>query len=43
MFIQLSKYQVKDMNVYIDQLIDEFLELWNGVTMYDISREIGEI
>ena len=42
MFIQLGKYQVKDMNVYIEPLIDELLELWNGVTMYNISRPIGE-
>ena len=42
MFIQLGKYQVKDKNVYIEPLIDELLELWNGVTMYDISRPIGE-
>jgi hypothetical protein len=25
---QLGKYQVKDMNVYIDPLIDELLKLW---------------
>lgn len=42
MFIQLGKYKVKDMNVYIEPLIDELLELWNGVTMYDISRPISE-
>ena len=42
MFIQLGKYQVKDMNLYIQPFIDEFLELWNGATMYDISRLIGE-
>ena len=42
MFIQLQgKYQVKDMNVYIEPLIDELLKLWNGITMYDISRLIG--
>ena len=42
MFIQLlGKYQVKDMNVYIEPLIDELLKLWNGITMYDISRPIG--
>ena len=38
MFDQLGKYQVKDMNVYIEPLIDELLDLWKGVTMYDISR-----
>ena len=38
MFIQLlGKYQVKDMNMYIEPLIDELLKLW----MYDISRLIG--
>ena len=42
MFNQLGKYQVKDMNVYIESLIDELLKLWAGVTMYDISRPIGQ-
>ena len=32
------KYQVKDMNVYIEPLIDE----WNGITMYDVSRTIRQ-
>ena len=35
MFIQLAKYQVKDMNVHIDITM-------YGITMYDISRPIGE-
>ena len=39
---QLGKYQVKDMNVYIEPLIDELLKLWNGITMYDVSRPIGQ-
>lgn len=30
------------MNVYIEPLIDELVELWNGVTMYDMSRPIGQ-
>ena len=42
LFIRLGKYQVKYMNVYIELLIDELLELWNGVTMYDVSRPIGQ-
>ena len=42
LFIRLGKYQVKDMNVYIEPLINELLELWNGVTMYDVSRPIGQ-
>ena len=37
-FKQLGKYQVKDMNVYIDEL----LKLWAGITMYDICKPIGE-
>ena len=42
LFIQVGKYQVKDMNVYIEPLIDELVELWNCVTMYDMSRPIGK-
>ena len=43
LFIQLGKYQVKDMNyAYIVPLIYELLDLWNGFTMYDISRPIGQ-
>jgi hypothetical protein len=30
------------MNVYIEPLIDELLNSWVGVTMYDISRPIGK-
>jgi hypothetical protein len=41
-FIQLGKYQVKDMNVCIEPLVDELLNLWVGITMYDISRPIGK-
>ena len=39
---QLGKDQVKDINVYIEPLIDELLKLWAGITMYDISRPIGK-
>ena len=40
---QLGKYQVKYMNVSIEpDLIDELLKLWNDVTMYDVSRPIGQ-
>ena len=42
LFIQVGKYQVKDMNVYIEPLIDDLVELWNGVTMYDMSRPVGQ-
>jgi hypothetical protein len=41
-FNQLGKYQVKDMNVYIEPLINELLKLWDGITMYDISIPIGK-
>jgi hypothetical protein len=41
-FKQLGKYRVKDMNVYIEPLIDKLLKLWAGITMYDIFKPIGE-
>jgi hypothetical protein len=41
-FKQLGKYQIKDMNVYIEPLIDKLLKLWVGITMYDICKPIGE-
>jgi hypothetical protein len=41
-FKQLGKYQVKDMNVYIEPLIDKLLKLRAGITMYDICKPIGE-
>ena len=37
---QSGKFQVKDMIVYIEPLIDKLLKLWNGITMYDVSRPI---
>ena len=30
------------MNVYIEHIIDDVLKLWDGITMYDISRAIGQ-
>ena len=30
------------MNVYIEPLVDEMLNLWDAITMYDISRPIGQ-
>ena len=42
MLNQLGKYQVKDMNVYIDPLINELLKLWVGITMYDIFGPVGQ-
>ena len=42
MLNQLGKYQVKDMHVYTEPLIDELLKLWVGITVHDISRPIGQ-
>ena len=39
---QLGKYQVKDMSVYIESLINDLLKLWDDITMYDISIPIGK-
>ena len=39
---QLGKYQFKDMNMYIEPLIDELLKLWADITMYDICKPIEE-
>ena len=41
-FKQLGKYQVKYMNLYVEPLIDELLKLWEGITMYDICKPIGQ-
>jgi hypothetical protein len=41
-FTQLGKYQVKDMNVYTEPLVDELVNLWASITMYHISRPIGK-
>jgi hypothetical protein len=41
-FKQLGKYQVKDMNVYIEPLIDELLKLWADITMYDVCKPIRQ-
>ena len=30
------------MNVYMEPLIDELLNLWNGITMYDVCRPIRQ-
>ena len=42
MYFKSSKFQVKDMNVYIEPLIDELLKLWDGISMYDVSRPIQQ-
>ena len=30
------------MDVYMEPLIDELRELWDGVNMYDVSRPIND-
>ena len=42
MLNKLGKYQVKDMNVYIEPLLNDLLKLWDDITMYEISRPIGQ-
>ena len=39
---QLGKFQVKDMNVYIEPLIDDILKLRNVISMYDVSIPIRQ-
>ena len=39
---QSSKCQLKDMDVYIELLIDELLKLWNGIIVYDVSRSMQQ-
>ena len=41
-FKKLGKNQVKDMNVYIEPLINELMKLWTDITIYEISKTIGE-
>ena len=42
-FVYIGKYQVKDIYVYMDPLIHEFHELWNGLNMFDVSIPINDI
>ena len=39
---QWGECQVKDMNVYIEPLIDEMVNLRNDITMYAIYRTIRQ-
>lgn len=36
-----GKYKVKNMDVYLEPLMEELLELWKGVRVNDVSRPIG--
>jgi len=43
MYFQIiSRHQVKDMDVFIEHLVDEILKLWVDITMYNISKPIGQ-
>ena len=35
-----SRRQVKNMDVYLQPLVDELNELWDGINVYDVSRPI---
>lgn len=41
-FKLLGKHQVRDMDVYLEPLIDEILRLWVDISMYDIFQPIGQ-
>ena len=38
--ILLGRRQVKNMDVYLQPLIDEFKKLWEGIQGYNVSRPI---
>ena len=39
--IVLSRIKVKNMDVYLQPLVDELKELWEGIHVYDVSRPIA--
>ena len=36
-----GRRQVKNMDVYLQPLVDELKELWDGINVYDVSRPIA--
>ena len=40
-FIETSRRQVKNMDVYLQELADELKELWDGINAYDVSKPIA--
>ena len=36
-----GKYKTKNMDVYLQPLMDELLELWSGIHVYDMSKKFG--
>lgn len=39
----LGKKQVENINVFLEPLIDEYLDLWKGIPDVDVSRPIGKL
>ena len=39
--IIVGRRQVKNMDVYLQPLVDELKELWDGINVYDVSRPIA--
>ena len=35
-----SRRQVKNMDVYLQPMVDELKELWDGINVYNVSRPI---
>ena len=36
-----GRRQVKNIDVYLQPLVDELKELWDGINLYDVSRPIA--
>ena len=36
-----DRRQVKNMDVYLQPLVDELKELWDGINVYDVSKPIA--
>ena len=36
-----GRRQVRNMDVYLQPLVDELKELWDGINVYDVSRPIA--
>ena len=36
-----GRIQAKNMDVYLQPLVDELKELWDGINVYDVSRPIA--
>ena len=38
----LGKHKVKNMDVYLEPLIEELMLLWEGIEIHDVSRPLGQ-